>query len=184
MISITYIPVEDLVIPNWRATYLLRPELMIISSSLMEYGFIQPIHVRKETLEVIDGSERVKLTLAVEQIRTTTNGVIPVVFHDVDRFDAMMLHLRLNRGRSNLVAMRTSEIIQTLDRCGKFSYNDFRKLLAMRDEELSVMLDGSLIKVRKIKEHNYARAWVPIEAAPGSVEKNKAIIESPPNPDR
>jgi len=54
----------------------------------------------------------------------------------------------------------------------------------MRSEELSLMLDGSLFKVRKIKEHNYARAWVPIEAPPGYKDSDSVVIERPPNPDR
>jgi hypothetical protein len=54
----------------------------------------------------------------------------------------------------------------------------------MRAEELALMLDGNLFKVRKIKEHNYARAWVPIEAPPNSVPPEVLSIERPPNSDR
>jgi hypothetical protein len=45
------------------------------------------------------------------------------------------------------------------------------------------MLDGDLIKNRKILEHNYARAWIPIEA-PSSKVEDVFVIERPPNPDR
>jgi len=183
-LKIEYLDEKSLIVPEWKATYTLRPDLLTISSSLIEFGFIQPIHVRKSTLEIIDGSERVNLALNISQIYEHTKGKIPAVVHDVDSFDAMMLHLRLNRGRSNLVAMKTSKIIRMLNRSGKFSISDYRALLSMSNEELSLMLDGSLFKVRKLKEHNYARAWVPIEAPPGSVENSSIIIESPPNPDR
>jgi len=57
-------------------------------------------------------------------------------------------------------------------------------MLCMRAEELSIMIDGSLLKTRKLKEHNYARAWVPIEAPPGSIDGESFSIERPPNPDR
>lgn len=183
-INIEYIQEKQLIVPEWRATYTLRPELMTISASLIEFGFIQPIHVRKSSMEIIDGSERVMLALNIEQIYDHTNGLIPAVIHDVDQFDAMMLHLRLNRGRSNLVAMKTSQIIRKLYRSGKFSISDYKSLLSMGNEELSLMLDGDLFKTRKLKEHNYARAWVPIEAPSGSVENSAITIESPPNPDR
>jgi hypothetical protein len=53
----------------------------------------------------------------------------------------------------------------------------------MRSEELSLMLDGDLIKTRKISEHNYARAWVPIEA-PSNKSEDIVLIERPPNYDR
>jgi hypothetical protein len=80
--------------------------------------------------------------------------------------------------------MKTSKIIRALNRSGKFSISDYKTLLSMGNEELSLMLDGDLFKTRKLKEHNYARAWVPIEAPRGSVENSSIEIESPPNPDR
>ena len=34
-------------------------------------------------------------------------------------------------------------------------------------EEFQILLDGSLVKMRKIKQHTYSPAWVPIESASG-----------------
>jgi hypothetical protein len=183
-INIEYVEPERLSVPEWRATYTLRPEMLIISASLSQFGFIEPIHARLATGEIIDGSERFLLATNVPQILRKSSGKIPVVFHDVDAIDAMMMHLRLNRGHSTVIAPRTSEIIRLVKRSGKYGASDFEDMLCMRAEELSLMLDGSLFKVRKIKEHNYARAWVPIEAPPGSVEPESFSIERPPNPDR
>jgi hypothetical protein len=54
----------------------------------------------------------------------------------------------------------------------------------MKGDELELMMDGSMIKHRKVPNHRYSRAWVPIEAPAGTVDKKSADIESPPNPDR
>jgi|LauGreDrversion4_2_1035121.scaffolds.fasta_scaffold07792_5 ParB-like chromosome segregation protein Spo0J len=183
-INIEYVDMDLLVVPSWRATYVLRPELLIISGSLMEFGFIQPIHVRRSSNEIIDGSERFLLASNIDDIYEQLDGKIPVVFHDVSQIDAMIMHLRLNRGRSTVVAAKTSEIIRKAKRSGDYRNSDFNELLSMRNEELSLMLDGSVLKARKIKEHNYAKAWVPIEAPSSLPVSDKMVIESPPNPDR
>lgn len=183
-IKIEYVEPRVLAVPEWKATYILRPDMLVLSASLSQFGFIEPIHARRETGEIIDGSERYLLAVNIGAYLESTGGLIPVVFHDVDRVDAMMMHLRLNRGRSSLVAQKTSNIVRTVKRSGKYGISDFESMLCMRLEELSIMLDGSLIKTRKLKEHHYARAWVPIEAPPGSMEAEHFSTERPPNPDR
>ena len=45
------------------------------------------------------------------------------------------------------------------------------------------MLAPNLIKHRKVPEHKYSRAWIPIEA-PKVDEKNVPKFERPPNLDR
>jgi hypothetical protein len=67
-LNINYVKASDLKIPEWKATYILRPDLLVLSASLMEFGFIEPIHVRASTMEVIDGSERLLLALNVSRI--------------------------------------------------------------------------------------------------------------------
>lgn len=182
-INIEYVDPKLLSVPGWRATYVLRPEMLIISASLSQFGFIEPIHARRETGEIIDGSERYLLATNIPQILELSEGKIPVLYHDVDSLDAMMLHLRLNRGRGTTLVTKTSDIVRRVKRSGKYGPRDFDEMLCMRTEELSLMLDGSLFKTRKIKEHNYSKAWVPIEA-PASSQDSGMVIERPPNPDR
>jgi hypothetical protein len=181
--DIKYVNVSELVIPDWRCTYILRPDLMVISSSLSEYGFIQPIHIRRGTNEVIDGSERVKLTLNVKQINKKTGGVIPVIEHDIDSLSAIMMHLQLNRGRGMIMAKKMSDAIKKLYLSGKYEARHFDSMLCMKREEIQLMLNGSLLKTRNIPEHTYSRAWVPVEAPPGTIDGGQ-IIERPPNSDR
>lgn len=183
-IKIELVARGQLVVPDWKSTHTLRPELFVISSSLMQHGFIQPLHVRRETGEIIDGSERYNLFMEIDEISEAHGEMIPVVFHDCDKMEAMMMHVQLNRGKSVIVAAKLSKIIREMRRSGRYTNQDFDDLLCMKSDELSLMLDSSLIKVRKIKEHNYARAWVPIEAPSGKDDSSKLFFESPPNPDR
>lgn len=182
-LNINYVKASDLKIPEWKATYILRPDLLVLSASLMEFGFIEPIHVRASTKEVIDGSERLLLFLNVSRIADAHGDMIPVIEHDCDGLTAMMMHLRLNRGRGTLVAKKISNIVRKLKQSGKYDRHDFDALLCMKTDELEVMLEASIIKTRKISEHTYSRAWVPIEAPAGTVD-NSPVVERPPNSDR
>jgi hypothetical protein len=183
-IKIELVTKGELHVPEWKSTYTLRPELLVISSSLMQHGFIQPLHARRETKEIIDGSERYNLFMEIDEISENHGELIPVIFHDCDKMEAMMMHMQLNRGKSVIVAAKMSKIIREMKRSGRYTNQDFDDLLCMKSDELSLMLDSSLLKVRKIKEHNYARAWVPIEAPSGKEEISRSFFESPPNPDR
>ena len=40
------VPLHSISAPKWGATYLLRPDKMLLTQSLKEYGWIQPLVVR------------------------------------------------------------------------------------------------------------------------------------------
>jgi hypothetical protein len=182
-LKIEYVDFRELKVPEWKSTHILRPDLLVLSASLSEFGFIEPIHVRRETMEIIDGSERFLLFSNINEMRKKHGNTIPVVFHDIDKPAAMMMHLRMNRGRSSVTAKRMSNIVRKLAGMGLYKFKDFDSLLCMKSDEFELMMDGSLLKSRKISDHTYSRAWVPVEAPPGTVS-NDPIIERPPNSDR
>ena len=109
-------------------------------------------------------------------------GKIPSLVFDIDEIDSMMMHLRLNRGRGNIFANNMSRIIKDVYYSEKYDINEIQELLNMNVIEADMMLDGSLLKSRKVKDHTYSKAWVPIEVPSGKVEK--AVLERPPNADR
>lgn len=181
--EIIYLDANTLESPKWRATHTIRPNLLAISSSLQMYGFIQPIHVMGDRKTIIDGSERVSLLNSVKQIGKNIGTKVPVLIHDLSEQEAMIMHLQLNRGNGNIVAKKMSSIIRKLYMSRAYSEKDFDNILCMKREELELMIDGSIFKNRKISEHNYSRAWVPVEAPAGTIDSGP-VIERPPNPDR
>lgn len=166
---------------DWHCNYILRPDLMVLSSSIAEFGLISPLIVRKADNSIIDGYHRWMLATSVEQIKNSIK-TIPVVFFECDSLEAAMMHLRLNRGRGTLVAHKVSKIVKELVVSKKYSENDLSQLLSMKYDEILLLLDGTIIKKNNLPEHKYSRAWVPIEAPAGTVES--VTIEKPPNSDR
>jgi hypothetical protein len=106
-----------------------------------------------------------------------------VIFHDIDEVDAMILHIRLNRARGNVVAYPLGKLLKNVIVSGKYDSADLETILLMSADEVDLMLSSGLLKRKTYTEHTYSRAWVPIEA-PSATEAVTTIIERPPNADR
>lgn len=179
--KVNYVAVGDLKKGDWHSNYILRPDLLTLSASIQELGFVYPILVRQEDNSIIDGYHRWMLVKENENFKNKFSE-IPCVYKSCDSLEAAMTHLRINRGRGNLVAHLVSKIIRNLLYSKKYTEEQIRTLLSMKYDEFELLLDGTIIKRLDIQNHKYSRAWVPIEAPSGTVDKFET--ERPPNPDR
>lgn len=177
------IDVSELNTAPFKATYILRPDLLSLSASIFDHGILCPLIVQKSTNIVIDGNERLNLAKNQKQINANLGGVVPVKFIDCDLIDAMLLHINLNRSRGAVVAKPMSKIIRNIILSRKYTAKDLDRILSMKKDEYELMMDGTLLKHRKVSEHKYSRAWVPVEAPPGTIDTG-IEFETPPNDDR
>lgn len=182
--EIQMIDIKDLVIPEWHATYIVRPDMVTLASSVMEYGVLSPLLVRKGDNTIIDGSQRVRIIGGNRHILKKVGSAVPVTMIDCDVVDAMLIHAQVNRGRGSLVAKNLSSIVRFIMRSRKYSQVDLERMLAMKSVEFDLMMDSTIIKQRDIQNYNYSRAWVPVEAPAGTVESAPMSIETPPGADR
>ncbi|MBT6198956.1 MAG: ParB N-terminal domain-containing protein [Bacteroidetes Order II. Incertae sedis bacterium] len=161
---------ENLKVPDWRTTHILKPNLIGLMKSIEEYGMINPILTMTDGI-IIDGFAR---WVAAQSLGLKK---IPVQRRDCGKTEAMMLHIQLNRARGEIVPHRLSKTIRLLSIAmdEQVILNSFN----MKTDELDVLLDGSLVKKRKVSEHSYSKAWIPIE----SNASEDFSIERPPTPD-
>jgi ParB-like chromosome segregation protein Spo0J len=179
---IEHLPFNSVVLPSWRINYVLKPDMDLLRLSMNDFGWLQPIVVRTQDMTVVDGTHR--WVVAGEKDFQKKHGAdIPVVLVDCDEIDAMVMHIRLNRARGEVFAKPFSKLLKKIVLSDKYSPEDLEDILVMSPDEVDLMLAGGLLKLRKIPQHVYSRAWVPVEApSPDSVQN--ATIERPPNPDR
>jgi len=105
---------------------------------------------------------------------------VPVVLlSNLSDVEAMIMHVTLNRAKGEILNARLSKLIRTIVNSGSYDANSLMQTLGMTSEEFQVLIDGSLMKMRKVSEHTYSRAWVPIEAK----QDERPKIERPPNAD-
>lgn len=173
---------ENLQFAPWRATHVLKPDMSILSSSISDYGLISPIIVQKSSGVIIDGHHRIIAIAASKELTKKYSSGVQCVSFDVDEIDAMIMHIRLNRPKGSIVAIQMSSIVKTIFQSRKYTIDELDGLFNMTVSESELMLDGSLLKMRKVKEHIYSPAWVPIEAPSSKIEP--VVLERPPNQDR
>jgi len=167
---------------TWRANFVLKPDLKVLTTSIETYGILSPIIVQKESKTIIDGHHRVIAISSSKKLSQRFAKSVPCIELDISDIDAMILHVQMNRGRGSIVAKRMSDIVKKIHQSRVYSIEEIDEFFNMTVIESELMLDGSLIKMRKIKEHTYSSAWVPIEAPAKSTER--IILEKPPNQDR
>lgn len=178
------IEATDLADAPWRTTYMVKPDLRLLATSMHRYGWIFPLVAygkRKEGgLTLIDGHERLRLAKASPQLMIEGKFVPVVVFGNLSETEAMIMHVTINRARGQVMNARLSGIVRTIVNSGAYDRSTLMQMLGMTAEEFQILLDGSLVKMRKVSEHVYSKAWVPIEAG----QDEKPQFERPPNPDR
>lgn len=175
--------IENLKPAPWRCNHVQSPEMKVLAESIIQHGWIYPIIVSSSTMEIIDGFHRWVCAQNNQEIIERDAGRIPCVLVDVSGIDAMLMHIQLNRPKGSLVAKKLSNLLRTIVYSRKYKEAEIQKKLMMTAQEFYLLLDGTLLKGKKLSEHVYSRAWVPIEAPAGSSPQS-VEIEKPPNADR
>lgn len=170
---------SDLRPADWRATHTLKPDLRLVSDSIMNHGWLLPLVVMDDGT-IIDGFHRWVLSHRHRPIVRKYKEQVPVVRRQIDAIDARLLHVQLNRGHGSVVPKYLSLLIKDVLRSGKYSEDDLKKELRMGVDELALLMDGTLLKQRKIKEYEYSKAWEPVD----SDVAQPIELERPPNADR
>lgn len=183
MINVEVVDGGVLVAAPWRSNYVLRPDQKTLAESLRLYGWTAPIVASSRTQMIIDGHERWLIAVNDAEVVARDGGKVPVLWVDCDEIEAMMMHVRINRGRGSLYAKPLSNLVRRVLRSGAYDENQLRTVLGMSLDEMELLSDGGFVKSRKIAEHKYSKAWVPVEAPPGAVAPSMSI-ERPPNADR
>lgn len=182
--NVSTVKIENLRPAEWRATYMFKPELRLLADSIADYGWLAPLVARTDGT-IIDGFSRWLVAQSDSRVKKKCAGEVPVVWVECDEAEAMIMHVRLNRARGQMVAKRLSRLLKRVARTGKWSEDDLQAAVRMSNDEFDTLIDGSLLKSRSLKEHEYSRAWVPVEAPPaGAVLAGNIAIERPPNADR
>ena len=181
--KVEMVPSASLKPPSWASSYLLRPDKLLLRLSMIESGWLQPIVVRLADQTIIDGVKRWDFACTDEKFQSRHGAFVPVVYHDVDEIDAMILHIRLNRARGNTHPVGMSTMLKKIVYSGKYEADELSNILVMSDDEIDLLLSSGLLKKKNWEKYEYSRAWVPIEVPKGT-EVETSFIERPPNADR
>lgn len=156
-----YADVKDLKTASWTTScYVVQPDYNRLRSSIEKYGILSPIVVQKN-YTIIDGYHRMS---AANDLGISA---VPVRVLDCDDTEAILLHIDLNRYRGVVIAKFLSNLIRQVLDTGDYDEDSLRQRMALSKEEFEILADGTLVKMRKIKQHSYSPAWVPVESPTG-----------------
>lgn len=156
--DIQHIAIADLKPYRYSTTYLVRSDFRSLTDSVRRFGLLNPLVVRKDTMEVIDGKYRLSV-LHADGAETA-----PCVVLDLDEADAMVLHVQINRYRAEVITKDLSKLVQRIMRTRKYSEEELMALFSTTMDEFYILLQGTVIRQRNIPEHTYSNAWVPVES--------------------
>lgn len=138
------------------------PELKLLEKSILKCGWIQPVIINPDNI-IIDGFHRWRLSQDSKAINEIYKGKVPCVVMDLNKPEAMMLTIRINRAKGSHVALQMSEIIhQLIDEHG-CDKQEIAENIGATMEEIDLLYQDGVFKKKDIKNYKYSKAWYPAE---------------------
>jgi len=107
-LTIEHIPISRLQPAGYNPRLMPPDEMRKLQRSLQQWGFVEPLVVRREDMTVIGGHQRLE---AAKALGMTT---VPVVFVDIDEHQAKALNIALNRIHGDWDLPRLGELLDEL----------------------------------------------------------------------
>lgn len=161
--NIQWLDAHELEANDYNPNAVFSPELKLLERSILRTGWVQPVLISRDKI-IIDGFHRWSLSKDSKAIRAKYNGKVPCAVLDVDRGEAMVLTVRMNRAKGSHIAVRMSEMIKELIDIHKYDVGDLCAELGATKKEIDLLYQDGVFKARNIKDYKYSKAWVPAES--------------------
>ena len=160
IMNIEWLPASLLVANDYNPNYVLGPELRLLERSIVRQGWVQPVLISRDNT-IIDGFHRWRLSLESEQLQAKYQGQIPCARLDVDRDEAMILTVRMNRAKGSHESVRMSALVKRLIDEYAWDPQQIAQEIGANRAEVDLLYQDSIFKERNIAEYRYSYAWVP-----------------------
>lgn len=147
---------------DYNPNHVMSPEMRLLERSILKTGWVQPILITKDGT-IIDGFHRTTLSRASKALQEVYAGKVPCTVLDVDRAQAMILTVRMNRAKGSHIALRMSKMVAELVNELGVSPDALADEIGATKHEIDLLLQEGVFKAKKIKEHKYSKAWEPYE---------------------
>lgn len=161
--NIQWLDANELEANDYNPNAVFSPELRLLERSILKTGWVQPVLISRDNV-IIDGFHRWSLSKDSKKIREKYKGKVPCAVLEVDRGEAMVLTVRMNRAKGSHIAVRMSEMIKELIDMHKYDVDELAAELGATKKEIDLLYQDGVFKARNIKDYKYAKAWVPAES--------------------
>ena len=154
---------KELTANNYNPNCVFTPELKLLERSILLTGWVQPILAAKD-MTIIDGFHRWMLSKESESMNKRWGGFMPVAVLDVDRAQAMILTVRMNRAKGSHIAVRMHEMVTELIDVHKLDKQELALELGATMEEIDLLYQEGVFTHKNIANYRYSKAWIPKES--------------------
>lgn len=147
---------------DYNPNVVFTPELKLLERSILKTGWVQPVLVSKDGI-IIDGFHRWRLSQDSKLMKEKYKGKLPCAVLDIDRPTAMILTVRMNRAKGSHVALQMSEIVHQLIDEHKLDPEQIAQEIGATRDEIDLLYQDGVFKMKNIKDYKYSKAWYPIE---------------------
>lgn len=163
-------PIENLVWhdPNtltandYNPNFVFTKEMRLLELSLRKQGWIQPILITKDKT-IIDGFHR-------HTIAKRNGWLVPCAVLDIDDVERKLLTVRINRAKGSHIAVRMSDLIQSLLDEG-VTKEQIAEEIGGDIAEVELLAKKDVFEKFNLEGHTYSKAWIPRKTKPGGRAK-------------
>lgn len=151
-LTITYVPIDSVRPNSYNPNRQSQHELELLLRSIEDNGFTQPIMVRRDTNEIVDGYHR---WTAAGMLGLTE---VPVVYVDHDDVQARIATLGMNRARGSEEVELTAALMRDLQALG--ALDTVSDSLLLGDDEIRLLIDN-VSAPDVLAGDDFSAAWEP-----------------------
>ena len=161
---IQWLPASSLRANHWNPNRMHKQESKLLTLSILETGWIQPILANKTGL-IIDGFHRWRLAQDESALVARWGGLCPVATLDMPDDEAMAVTVRINRAKGSHVAVEMHRLVADLLTNWGWTRERVATSIGATLKEVDVLAQSGVFAARKTADHKYSPAWYPVEAA-------------------
>ncbi len=153
---------------DYNPNMVFTPELRLLEKSILRTGWVQPVLITGESF-IIDGFHRHMLAQESKPLIERYDYKVPCAVMDISRAEAMIMTVRMNRAKGTHVAVRMAELVKELIDGHGLDPQQIAAELGATLDEVNLLYQDGVFKVKNIKNYRYSKAWVPHETKPTRV---------------
>jgi ParB/RepB/Spo0J family partition protein len=149
---IEYVPTDSVKPNTYNPNRQDEATLTLLTRSITEDGFTQPVIVHRSSRQIVDGEHRWRVARKLNMTQ------IPVVFVDMTDEQMRIATLRHNRARGSEDIELSTEVLRDLQKLGAIEWA--QDSLMISDSELNELLDEIPV-AEALSGDEFQRAWSP-----------------------
>lgn len=137
-------------------------ELRLLEFSILRQGWVQPVLINSDGV-IIDGFHRVMISRESAKLKKLYNGRVPCCVLPIERPEAMMLTIRINRAKGAHAGVRMAEIVKELIDTHGLDRAHIATEIGAPASEIDLLYQEGVFSAKNIKDYRYSNAWYPAE---------------------